>query len=103
MSVIVSGRYRGGVGGDAEVVGPVVLDEEGAVGPDDIEDFRCGRSRPLGSGRVRVVRLGVERPGSGFLERAGDVLRVGTRGSGYDRDEADACLCCGEDRSPVGG
>ncbi len=62
--------------GDAEVVRPVVLDQEGAVLADDLEDPLGAFGRPLGAGGVGVGRLRVEQPRAGLVERSRQLVRV---------------------------
>lgn len=77
MPTVVARGDRVQLGGDGEVMGPVVLDQERAVGADDVEHLPAQVRRPLRAGRVGEGGLGVERPGPGLLERAGQVLGVG--------------------------
>ena len=100
MAGIVEGGDGRGIGGDAEVMGPVVLDEEGAVVAHDAST--CSRGgRPLRPGGIRIVRLRVEQPRAGLVEGAGQVLGVRAVGTAGHRNNPDTGLRRGPDRPPV--
>ena len=103
MAGVVACGDWGGRGGDAEVVRPVVLNEEGAVLTNDVEDLPCAFGRPLSAGGVGVGRLSVEQACAGLVEGSSQLVGVRPVGAGRDGNDADPGLRGGGDGSPVRG
>lgn len=98
MTAIVTGRDRGRVRSDAEVVRPVVFDEERAVLAHDLEHGIAQLGRPLAAGRIDEVRLCLERARPSLPESAVEVVRIRAIRPRRDGDELHADLRSGEHR-----
>ena len=102
MPVLVRGDECSRHGVDAEVVRPVVLDDEGPMRRHDVEHLGPLLHRPLLAGRVGVVGLGVEDARTRRRERGVEVDGAWCASGARDGNDHQPRLARGRDRTPVG-
>ena len=92
VPVLVACRKGDYVLVDAEIMGPVVLDQEYAVPLHDIQHSLAQLRGPMRAGGVGEMRLCVERSSSRLRQCAIEVLGVRPMRAAGDRDETDTNL-----------